>query len=314
MRKLSVCVPVLNEEDNIKFVYNSLNWVSAQLNNYEIEYIFTDNHSIDQTWEIISELASTDPKVKAIRFSRNFGFQASIMTGFRVAVGDAVIQIDADLQDPPELILEFVREWEKGSQVVYGVREQRSEGVVLTSVRRLGYKVLNSLAENPIPENAGDFRLLDRKALDALLAQKHAHPYIRGIVAGLGFEQKGIPYQRQARKSGVSKFPIRKVLDLGFSGIINHSVIPLRLASYAGAAALFFSFFAIAYSLSLYFFQADLPKGFTSIQIIQLVTLGLNSFFLGIIGEYLLRIYRILRNDPETILEKSINLEKDFRP
>jgi dolichol-phosphate mannosyltransferase len=314
MRKLSVCVPVFNEEGNVEFVYEALNRVSAQLNNYEFEYIFTDNHSSDQTWEIISKIASTDSKVKAVRFSRNFGFQASIMTGFRVAVGDAVIQIDADLQDPPELILDFVREWEKGSQVVYGVREQRSEGFFLASIRRLGYKVLNSLAENPIPENAGDFRLLDRRALEALLAQRHAHPYIRGIVAGLGFDQKGIPYQRQVRKFGASKFPIRKILDLGFSGIINHSVIPLRLASYAGAAALFFSFFAIAYSLSLYFLQADLPKGFTSIQIIQLITLGLNSFFLGIIGEYVLRIYRILRNDPETIFEESINFKMASRP
>ncbi len=313
MRKLSVCVPVFNEEGNIEFVYESLNKVFAQLDNYEFEYIFTDNHSSDQTWEVICRIASTDSKVKAVRFSRNFGFQASIMTGFRIAAGDAVIQIDADLQDPPELILDFVREWEKGSQVVYGIREQRSEGVFLTSTRRLGYKVLNSLAENRIPENAGDFRLLGRRALEALLSQKHAHPYIRGIVAGLGFEQKGIPYQRQARRSGVSKFPIRKVLDLGFSGIINHSVIPLRLASYAGAAALFFSFIAIAYSLSLYFFQADLPRGFTSIQIIQLITLGLNSFFLGIIGEYVLRIYRILRNDPETIFEESINFEMDSR-
>lgn len=304
---ISICIPVLNEEEVLIDLYKRLNNLARAENKYDFEFIFSDNASVDSTWIIVKELSQSDYRVKGIRFSKNFGFQNSILANYSKSRGAAAIQMDADLQDPPELISDFLRAWESGASVVYGIRVERPENVLWQVIRKFGYIMVDLLSENKIPRGAGDFRLLDRKVLDALLAQSHSKPYIRGVIASLGFEQVGIPYSRAAREKGESKFPLHQVLGLGFQGIINHSTVPLRLATYLGGGVLLLSLLTSAYSLITHFTNSNLPPGFTTTQLYLLASIGFNSLFLGIIGEYLLRIYRILRTEPIAIIAQEVN-------
>ena len=305
---ISVCIPVFNEEEILVDLYQRLVILARTENRYNFEFIFSDNASVDSTWSLVKGLSESDSRVKGIRFSKNFGFQNSILANYAQSSGAAAIQIDADLQDPPELVSDFLRAWELGASVVYGIRVERPESVFWRIIRKSGYVLVDILSETKIPRGAGDFRLLDRKVLDALLAQSHSNPYIRGVIASLGFKQVGIPYARVAREKGESKFPLRQVLGLGFQGIINHSTVPLRLATYLGGGVLLLSLFTSAYSLVTHFTNSNLPPGFTTTQLYLLASIGLNSLFLGIIGEYLLRIYRILRTEPVVIIDEEANL------
>lgn len=307
---ISVSVPVLNEADNLERLYARLNEISKKMRDrYELEFLFSDNHSDDNTWEILRELAAKDSRVKAIRFSKNYGFQRSILANYLHTTGDAVMQIDADLQDPPELIEQFLERWKRGYKVVYGVRRHRPEGRILSSFRRVGYWVIDKISDHPIPRDAGDFRLIDRKVVDALCKLKSADPYIRGAIAGLGFSQIGITYDRQARTAGKSKFTAARIVRLGLVALLNHSTIPLRAASLLGLLILAASILGAVYYVFLRWFHPELPPGLASIHILVLFGIGLNSFFLGIIGEYLLRIYLILRAEPLAVVEQTLNLQ-----
>lgn len=296
-----------NESPNLTRLVEALTNLANTNPRYNFEFVFTDNHSDDSSWENLKSLAETESRIKGVRFSKDFGFQNSILENYRISKGDCVIQLDADLQDPPELISRFLEAWEEGFQVVYGVRKRPEERFLLRKFRDIGYWIINIFSEGKIPKGAGDFRLLDRKVIDVLIAQNHSKPYLRGIVAGMGFNQKGIVYDRRSRQSGQSKFPANKLLGIGINGIINHSTLPLRLATYAGGLLLIFSALASVYSFAIYLLIDDLPRGFTSLQILQFLTIGINSFFLGIIGEYILRIYNIVRKEPQTIIEDWIN-------
>jgi glycosyltransferase involved in cell wall biosynthesis len=309
-RKLiSICVPVYNEEQNVVPLYNALVPVMEIVaDRYNFEILFTDNHSTDRTYEELEGLAAHDPRIRVIRFSRNFGFQRSIFTAYSNAVGDAAVQIDCDLQDPPSVILEFVRKWEEGFRVVYGVRTLRKENMVMNTTRKVFYRLINTLSEDDLPLDAGDFRLLDRRVLDELKKLEDYQPYLRGTVAALGFEQIGIPYERAERERGESKFSLRELIGLALDGILNHSVVPLRIATYLGLAISFFTLLALAgYTVGRLFFGRDWPPGFATIIILILGSLSLNALFLGIIGEYLGRIYKQVKPRPLTIVEREIN-------
>lgn len=295
-----------NEESNLTRLVHELTKLAKANSRYNFEFVFTDNHSDDSSWENLKFVARTEPRIRGVRFSKDFGFQNSILENYRICKGDCVIQLDADLQDPPELITHFLETWEEGYEVVYGIRKRPEERFLLRKFRDIGYWIINVFSESKIPKGAGDFRLLDRRVIDVLISQNHSKPYLRGIVAGLGFNQKGIVYDRRSRQSGQSKFPANKLMGIGINGIINHSTLPLRLATYAGGLLLIFSAFASIYSFAVYLLIDDLPRGFTSLQILQFLTIGINSFFLGIIGEYILRIYNIVRKEPQTIIEDSI--------
>lgn len=304
---ISIAIPIKNEFSNLQVLIEALRHLADSHPKYDFEFVFTDNHSDDSSWEKLKEISLGDSRIRGVRFSKDFGFQNSILENYRICKGDAVIQLDADLQDPPELIGSFLENWERGFHVVYGIRRRPEEGVLLRKFRDIGYFAINLLSESPIPKGAGDFRLLDRKVITALLKQNHSKPYLRGMVAGMGFDQFGLVYERKSRKFGESKFPARKLISLGLNGIINHSTIPLRLATYAGGALLVLSAIASSYSVASYIMSENLPRGFTSLQLVQFLTIGINSFFLGIIGEYVLRIYRIVRNDPRIIVEEEFN-------
>jgi glycosyltransferase involved in cell wall biosynthesis len=313
MRKklISISIPVYNEEENLLPLYERLLSVTENLKGrYDFEFFFTDNNSEDSSWQIIKELSDKDKQVRGLKFSKNIGFQKSIMVNYLNTTGDAAMQLDADLQDPPELLGEFLKLWEEGYKVVYGIRTKRKEHFVINAFRKFGYYVVDALSENSIPPDAGDFRLVDRRIINELARVHDQFPYIRGSIPGLGFKQIGIPYERSSRKKGKSKFKFRDLLSLGFDGIFNHSTIPLRMATFLGAIVLGLSILGSIYYLFLKAFNPGLSQGLASSHILILFSIGLNSLFLGIIGEYIRRIYINVKSPPIAIVEESLNIEE----
>lgn len=305
---ISITIPVLNESGNIAALYARLSDIGEKMRTKcELEFVFSDNHSDDNTWELLSELALRDCRVRAIRFSKNVGFQRSILANYLHTKGDAVMQIDADLQDPPEMLEAFFDLWKQGYHVIYGIRRKRPESWALRNFRRLGYWFIDKVSEHPIPRDVGDFRLVDRKVIEAVAKMRTSNPYLRGMIAGLGFNQTGVTYDRDARVAGESKFNVRRLLQLGLTAVLNHSVVPLRAASFLGLTILAVSVIGALYYLVLRLFHPELPRGLASIHILVLFGIGLNSFFLGIIGEYILRIYLVVRAEPVAIIQQNLN-------
>lgn len=305
---ISICIPVYNEEDNIEPLYRRVRTLMDKEIRYNFELLFTDNHSDDRTFEKLTELASIDSRVRVIRFSRNFGFQKSIMTNYFNARGVAAIQIDCDLQDPPELISEFLRKWEEGYKVVYGIRRSRPEAWWLHALRRYYYRIVDFISEDYLPHDAGDFRLIDRCIIDELRRINDSQPYLRGLIASMGFRQTGVLYDRDARTAGKSKFNIGRLLSLGLDGILQHSIVPLRIATVLGLVISMFALLgAIYYFVARLFFRGDWPEGLASSSILILFSLGMNAIFLGIIGEYVARIYKNVKKMPFTITECEID-------
>jgi glycosyltransferase involved in cell wall biosynthesis len=302
---ISLVVPVYNEEDNLALLYNAVSAVIDPLaDQYDFEFVFTDNHSTDTTPQLLRELAHTDKRVRAFRFSRNFGYQRSILTAYLMSRGAAAIQLDCDLQDPPEMIPIFLEKWRQGSDVVYGVRKSRLEATRWTVARKIFYWLVDFLSEDPIPRDAGDFRLISRRVIDLLKSFEDAQPYLRGTIATLGFTQVGIPYSRNARVRGESKFPFSKLVSLAIDGILNHSVVPLRLATYFGLAVSAITLLSIiGYAIAKLFLGSQWPAGFATIAALILASISINAMLLGIIGEYLGRMYHQLKKQPLTIIE-----------
>jgi glycosyltransferase involved in cell wall biosynthesis len=302
---ITLIVPVLNESKNINYFYNEISIIINELCDYDFEILFTDNHSTDDTYEKIVNICNKDNRFRVIRFSRNFGYQNSILTGYLNASGDAVIQLDCDLQDPPLLIKDFLNEWDSGAMVVYGVRASRKEGFIISSFRKIFYRTINFLSEYNLPLDAGDFRLIDRKIIEILKQYNDVQPYLRGAIAEMGFKQVGISYKRHDRKFGKSNFSLGSLVGLAFDGILNHSIIPLRIASLFGLGVVFISFILmITYCIGKLYFNLNWPAGFTTLTILSLLGISVNALFLGIIGEYLGRIYRQVKHKPRTVVEK----------
>jgi polyisoprenyl-phosphate glycosyltransferase len=309
-RKLiSFAVPVFNEEANVRRLYDTVQGVMAPLaDRYRWEYVFTDNHSSDRTFELLTELAAADPAVRVIRFSRNFGYQRSILTGYLHAHGEAVLQLDCDLQDPPQLVPQMLEHWEAGHQVVFGVRRRRQEGFGITVMRKVFYRLIHMLSEHELPLDAGDFRLVDRRVVEELRKLDDATPYLRGAIATLGFRQIGFAYDRAARLAGESKFKLKDLIRLGLDGILNHSVVPLQLATYVGVAASALAVVLIlVYVVGHFVAGQDWPPGFTTLAVLVLVSTSLNALFFGVMGEYVGRIYKQVKRGPLTVVEYAIN-------
>jgi len=309
MKLLSIIVPVHDEEANVEPLYEMLAQVLNRIaDRYRWELLFTDNCSGDRTFERLERLAAHDPRIRIYRFTRNFGFQRSILTGYRLARGDAAVQIDCDLQDPPELIIEFVRLWESGFKVIYGVRRSRPDPILLHAARRIFYRLIAWLSKDDLPVDAGDFRLVDRCVLDLLHLYRDENPYLRGYIASLGYRQVGVPYDRSERKRGKSSFRLGTLVNLAVDGIVSHSTLPLRLASMLGLALSALATLAIAVYFVLWLaYERSWPAGFATLAFLILLSLAINSIFLGIIGEYLARIYTQLKPRPVTIVESVVD-------
>jgi len=305
---ISFVVPVYNEEPNVLPFYEAASHYAAMLESrYRFEFVFTDNHSTDRTFELLESLASKDGRVRIFRFSKNFGYQRSIMTGYSKCRGDAAIQLDCDLQDPPELVATFLEEWRKGADVVYGIRVQRAEGWGISIARSVFYRVVDFLSDEKLPVDAGDFRLISRRIIDLLCSFEDIQPYLRGTIATLGFKQVGIQYVRNARQRGESKFPFSKMVALAVDGILNHSIVPLRVSTYFGLTVSVLTLLMMfGYAFAKLLLHLDWPAGFTTLAALVLVSISINAMLLGIIGEYLGRMYRQAKKQPFTIIERAI--------
>ncbi len=305
---ISIIIPAFNEEANVGPCHARLSRaLEALAARYRFEILFTDNHSTDRTFERLAELADRDPRVRALRYSRNFGYQRSILTGYLNSRGAAAIQLDCDLQDPPEMIGELLAHWEKGFKVVYGIRRSRKESAVITGVRRLFYRLIRALSEVDLPLDAGDFRLVDRCVIDELGRHADVQPYLRGAIAEAGYAQVGIPYDREERQAGDSKFSLLSLIQLAVDGITNHSTVPLRIASYAGLAISVLTALAVlGYIVTRFVFGRQWPPGFTTLAVLILLSMSINAIFLGIIGEYLGRIFCQVKKSPHVIVERQL--------
>jgi polyisoprenyl-phosphate glycosyltransferase len=301
---LSVVAPVYNEQELVEeFVARA----RAAIADFEYELVLVNDGSSDRTGELLDRLAANDPRVRVIHLSRNFGHQAALTAGLEHAAGDVVAMIDADLQDPPELIPEMVSRWSQGADVVYAVRQQREgETAFKLATARWFYKLFDRLAQVELEANSGDFRLLDRRALDALLTMTERSRFLRGMTVWVGFNQTAVSYERDARQAGETKYTLRRMLRFSLDAITSFSHLPLQLATWAGMLCAGVAFIAIPVVILLRVFGSYLP-GFGSITIAVLLLGGIQLIALGLIGEYVGRIYDEVKHRPLYIVREELN-------
>jgi len=307
-RKLiTISIPVFNEEGNIDGLLRRIGAVAEKNADYDFELLFTDNCSTDNTFAKLAEHASCDARIRVLRFSRNVGFQRSILTNLLNSKGAAAILIDADLQDPPELVTDFLRHWERGYKVVYGIRRRRVENPLMQLARRAHYRLIQALSETDVPLGAGDFRLVDRIVIEDLRTYTDKTPYLRGIIASIGYPQIGIPYDRSDRVVGKTKFNLQDLIRLSFDGICSQSTKPLQYITLFGFITSIMSLFLIVIYLIEYFISDSRgARGFTTLVLLVLVSISINAIFIGLIGEYVGRIYNNVRGGPPTIIADRI--------
>ncbi len=313
MKKISVVTGVYNEEETVRDVYEVIKKVFSGLSEtYDYEHIFMDNCSTDETVSILKEIASRDKRVKILAYSRNFGPQRSGMVGYRYACGDAVIVYEGNLKDPPELIPTFVKYWEDGYDVVYGVREKTSDMFLISFMRKAFYRIVNALSGEKLPLDAGGFRLVSRKVVDELVKLDDHNPYIRGLIASIGFEQIGIPYARRARPKGASKSNLGYLIDFAINAVISYSIAPMRLCTYTGLGLSLLSFLTALIYIILKFTVAGAQiPAVAAVIIMVLLFSGVQLFFLGVIGEYVGAIHSQVRRKPSVIIKEKINFDND---
>ncbi len=303
--KISVVVPMYYEEAVAKECDKRLN---SALEQYDYEILYINDGSTDKTLPILKDIAKENAKVRIISFSRNFGHQAAVTAGVRHAEGDCVVIIDADLQDPPELIPDMVKLWQEGNDVVYAKRKKRKgESFFKLLTAKLFYKILDSLTDTEIPRDTGDFRLIDRKVADAFNRMTEHNRFIRGMVPWLGFKQAPIEYVRDERYAGETKYPLKKMIKFALNGILSFSIKPLQLVTKLGIITLFFSLAIIVYVLISKFTGHALMQGWASIMIVVTMLSGVQLVALGVVGEYIARIYEETKERPIYIVEEKIN-------
>ena len=313
MKKVSVIVPMYNEEEVASICYKRLKEVLEEIK-YDYEIIFVNDGSKDKTLEIIEKISGEDNKVKIISFSRNFGHQAAVTAGLRESLGEAVVVIDADMQDPPELIKDMLKLWEDGNEVIYAKRKARegeSKFKLLTA--KMFYKILNGLADVEIPKDTGDFRLVDRKVVDVINSLPEHNKFLRGLFSWTGFKQIPIEYERKERAAGKTKYPLKKMVKLALDGIIGFSTKPLKLIGGLGLISIIISIIILIYSIISFVFKLHyLTAGWTSIMVTVTFFTGVQLLGIWILSEYIGRIYDEVKQRPEYIIDKKEN-EKEWR-
>jgi polyisoprenyl-phosphate glycosyltransferase len=307
---MSVIVPCLNEQEGLRATHSRLTSVLGQLQ-ANLEIVYVDDGSTDGTAEVLRELQALDKRVRVVRFSRNFGHQMAITAGLEHAAGDAVVVIDADLQDPPETIVNFFCEWQNGYDVVYGVRTERDgETAFKLWTAKLFYRCMTRLSETPIPLDTGDFRLMDRRVVNVLLGMPERDRFVRGMVSWLGFSQVAVPYRREPRLTGVTKFSFFKMLRFAMDGIFSFSIVPLRVATWTGFITSFLAILGIVLvSLERFLGVEGLVKGWTSTMFAVLFIGGVQLICMGIIGEYVGRIYGESKHRPLYVVKEMLGFD-----
>jgi dolichol-phosphate mannosyltransferase len=312
-QKISIVVPVYNEEEVLFELYRRISQVMGQLND-PWELILVDDGSVDRSAEIMREIYEQDPRVKGLSFSRNFGFQEAVTAGLAYASGDAVILADADLQDPPELIPAFIAKWREGYEVVYGVRIHREgETWFKRLTAKVFYRTIHSITSVNIPLDTGDFRLMDRRVVNAILRMPERNRFLRGMVPWVGFKQVGISYERHARYAGDSKFTsVGQMLPFALDAITSFSYFPLQMATYLGFAIAAISLIAIVVVVLLRVFgQHQELTGQATTLVAVLFLGGVQLISLGIIGEYLGRIYDEVKGRPLYLIGEKWGFEDE---
>lgn len=305
---VSIVVPCFNEEESISETYRRLVKLAAENRGENFEFVFVNDGSRDNTLLRLKEIANRDRHVRVISFSRNFGHQLAVTAGMDHARGDAVALIDADLQDPPEVISEMIKYWRNGMQVVYGVRAERpGETKFKLLTAHLFYRILNGLSDTAIPLDTGDFRLMDRSVVNVLKRMPERDRFVRGLVSWVGFKQMALPYNRAERFAGSTKYPLKKMVKFASDGIISFSVKPLKVAIVAGMISAALSCLGIISVILARFFTNSWVPGWTATIIAILFLGGLQLVCTGILGEYIGRIYMQTKQRPLYIVSEDIN-------
>ena len=302
---LSVVAPVYNEDGTVEEFFTR---VCAALDGLPFELILVNDGSTDGSPLVLDHIAESDPRVRVVHLSRNFGHQTALTAGLDHATGDAVVMLDADLQDPPELIPTMLDHWRAGCDVVYAVRqERRGESRFKLTTARWFYRLFDKLAQVPLEHNSGDFRLLDRRALDALLSMRERNRFLRGMTVWVGYTQAAVPYQRDSRYAGETKYTLSKMLKFSLDAISSFSHRPLQLATLFGFLISTLAFVAIPVVVVLRILGSYLP-GFSALTIVVLLLGGIELIAIGIIGEYVGRIYDEVKGRPLYLVRARRNL------
>jgi glycosyltransferase involved in cell wall biosynthesis len=307
---LSVVVPCFNEEEVIAETHRRLVEVLGHDPTFQLEIVYVDDGSRDRTLALLRGLQAADSRVRVVSFARNFGHQFAVTAGLDHCAGEAVCIIDADLQDPPEVILEMLECWRNGADVAYGVRTEREgESAFKQWTAKMFYRTINSMSDTPIPLDTGDFRLMDRAAVEAFQAMPERDRFVRGMVAWTGFRQQAVPYRRAARFAGTTKYPLRKMLRFAADGIMSFSIAPLRMAIYVGLSASALAMAGVAYALALRLATQNWVTGWTLLFIAVLFIGGIQLMFLGVLGEYVGRIYGEVKRRPLYLVREQLGFE-----
>ncbi len=305
MKKISILIPAYNEQEVLQMLYERLHKLAGEHSEYQFEFMFVNDGSRDRTLEILKTFASRDPRVAYVNLSRNFGKETAMLAGFDHVTGDAMVIIDADLQDPPELIPKMIDYWQQGYDDVYAKRRSRTgESWLKKKSSQWYYKLLQSSTRIPIQVDTGDFRLLDRRCIDALREFRESERYTKGMFSWIGFNKKEIMYDRDPRAAGETKWNYLKLVNLAIDGLTSFTTAPLRLASVMGFVISVAAFIYIVYLLVRPFFGVSTGAGYSSIMAVVLFLGGVQLLSLGIIGEYIARIFNETKHRPLYFVEE----------
>lgn len=311
MKKISIIIPMYFEEKTVEEAYKRTKAVFDNIKDYLYELVCIDDGSTDKTLELIEKIAKKDKNVKVISFSRNFGHQAAITAGLKAATGDAIVIMDCDMQDPPELIPEMIKLWETGNDVIYAKRKVRKgENKFKLYTAKMFYRILNGISEIKIPEDTGDFRLADRKVVDVINNLPEHNKYLRGLFTWVGFKQVPLEYERKERFAGETKYSLAKMVKLASDGLTSFSKKPLKILGFFGMLSIIASILLFIYAIISYIFKLNsLTPGWTSIMVTITFFGGLQLMSVWLISEYIGKIFDESKNRPEYIIAKKINLD-----
>ncbi len=313
MKLLSVVIPCFNEELVLPAAHERVSQALAAIDGFDHELIFIDDGSRDDTFRLLTEIQSRDSQTRVLRLSRNFGHQIAVTAGLEAAAGDVIVVIDADLQDPPEVIPEMIDLWRQGNHVVYGIRTTRAgESRFKLMTAKAFYRIINRFSDTPMPVDTGDFRLMDRKVVDVLLAMPERGRFLRGMVSWIGFRQTPLAYERQPRGAGRTKYSLFRMIQFALDGILSFSVLPLRLAALTGLVAIGFALAGIVMAVVvrlLGLYDLRLGRGWASLFVAVLFMGGVQLLSLGVMGEYLGRIYTEVKRRPLYAVQERLGFE-----
>jgi polyisoprenyl-phosphate glycosyltransferase len=313
-QRYSFVIPIYNEEETLPELERRVRGVLEQLDG-DAEVILVDDGSTDRSAELLDDLNRRDPRFKVVRFTRNFGHQVAVTAGIDFATGEAAIVMDADLQDPPELALDMIARWNEGYEIVYGVRsDRRSEPLLRRTLIKLSYRLLHRLGSIDLPADAGDFRLIDRRALDQLRQMRESNRYVRGLVAWTGFRHVGLPYPRGARHAGRTKYPLGKLVTLGVDGLLGFSRVPLTIAIVLGFIVSSTAFGLGVVATALRIANIGTVPGWASIVVVMSFLGGVQLIVTGMVGTYVGRIYEEVKGRPLYVLRETKGLEAEHLP